>query len=196
MKLRELKCKNCGAVINVEENASKVECEYCHTSFAVDDAYSDGYKFEKGRIKAQSEHLEKNMENVKTAFKPIEKIFAVQYVICFIIFIVIIGVIIFSVIKQGSSVSDFDLNKFNSIYEMYSGSEFGMGVKSIIDEASTNNKKDKEHQITIKYGDINTKEPEKMKEIKKEIFDMKNYEVSLEYDDDGFIYMIIIEDFE
>ena len=35
-----------------------------------------------------------------------------------------------------------------------------------------------------------------MKEIKKEIFDMKNYEVSLEYDDDGFVYMITIEDFE
>ena len=65
MKLRELKCKNCGAVINVEENASKVECEYCHTSFAVDDAYSDGYKFEKGRMKAHSEQFEKTWRMLK-----------------------------------------------------------------------------------------------------------------------------------
>ena len=98
--------------------------------------------------------------------------------------------------KQHLEITRDIADRFNSIYEMYSGSEFGMGVKSIIDEASTNNKKDKEHQITIKYGDINTKEPEKMKEIKKEIFDMKNYEVSLDYDDDGFVYMITIEDFE
>ena len=35
-----------------------------------------------------------------------------------------------------------------------------------------------------------------MKEIKKEILDTKDYEVSLEYDDDGFVYMVTIEDFE
>lgn len=200
MKLRELKCKNCGAVINVEENASKVECEYCHTSFAVDDAYSDGYKFEKGRMKAHSEQFEKNMENAKTVFKPIGKVFVAHYIVTavigVIIFLVAIGFIIFMITKQVSSTSEFDVNRFNSFYEMHNGSEFGMSVKSLIYEVSTNNKKDKEHQITVKYGDINTKEPEKMIEIKKEILDTKDYEVSLEYDDDGFVYMVTIEDFE
>ena len=31
MRLRELKCENCGATIKIEENATKAKCEYCQT---------------------------------------------------------------------------------------------------------------------------------------------------------------------
>ena len=64
MRLKELKCKNCGATLKVEENVDKVKCDFCHTSFAVEDAYHDGYKFEKGRMQAQNEQFEKNIEHV------------------------------------------------------------------------------------------------------------------------------------
>lgn len=55
MKLVELKCKNCGSLLNVEEGAKEVTCEYCHTKFALDDEtqhvkydnmYESGYEFE------------------------------------------------------------------------------------------------------------------------------------------------------
>lgn len=64
MKLLEMKCKNCGALLKVEEDAKDIECQYCNTKYKLDDEvqhikYDDmeksGYEFEKGRIRAQQE---------------------------------------------------------------------------------------------------------------------------------------------
>lgn len=64
MKLLEMKCKNCGALLKVEEDAKYIECQYCNTKYKLDDEvqhikYDDmeksGYEFEKGRIRAQQE---------------------------------------------------------------------------------------------------------------------------------------------
>lgn len=77
MKLVELKCKNCGSLLKVEDGVKEVTCTYCHTSFILDDEvqhiqhdnmYESGYEFEKGRIKAQDEKQESNMneDNVKS----------------------------------------------------------------------------------------------------------------------------------
>ena len=73
MKLVELKCKNCGNTLKINENFSSdiITCEYCHTSFKIDneskkikilDAKEFGYEFEKGRMKAKNE-LSKNNNN-------------------------------------------------------------------------------------------------------------------------------------
>lgn len=37
MELKELKCKNCGAKIELEEGKTEVTCKYCNTTFKVDD---------------------------------------------------------------------------------------------------------------------------------------------------------------
>lgn len=198
MRLRELKCKNCGATIKVDETMSKVECKFCNTTFAVDDAYQDGYKFEKGRMKAHSEHLEKSLEQAKGIIEPVGKVFVahsiVSAVIGIIVFIVAVCIIIFIAVKQSNSVDEFDIRRFNNDYEMYVGSEYGTSVGRLIDTISTNNKKDKERVITVIYNDVNTQDPEKMKEIKKQLDDWTKYEVSFEYDEDGFIYQVKIEE--
>lgn len=67
MKLVELKCKNCGAVLKVEPDSTDVYCKHCKTNYKFDDEakhikYDDmekaGYDYEKGRIKAKKEHEE------------------------------------------------------------------------------------------------------------------------------------------
>lgn len=198
MKLRELKCKNCGATIKVEENKSQAKCEFCHTVFAVEDAYQDGYKFEKGRLKAHSEQYEKNLEHVKGIIGPVGKVFATQYVISAIIgvfiFAIAIIMIIFLTTRHTNSVDEFDIRMFNNSYEMYTGTEYGSSVGRLIDEVSTNNKKNKEHKITVKYKEMETQEPEKMKELKKQLDQWVKYEVTFEYDENGFIYLAIIEE--
>ena len=198
MRLKELKCKNCGAAIKVDENTRQTKCEFCHTTFAVEDDYDDGYKFEKGRIKAHSEQFEKNLEHAKGVIGPIGKVFAAQYIIFAVVGIAIFAIIIIMIvslaIKQENSVDEFDVRRFNNSYEMYIGTEYGMSVGRLIDEISTNNKKDKKHQITIKYKDIETQDPKKIQEIKKQLDDWTKYEVTFEYDKNGFIYLATIEE--
>lgn len=83
MKLLEMKCKNCGALLKVEEDAKYIECQYCNTRYKLDDEvqhikYDDmeksGYEFEKGRIRAQQEQKRaqsnyNNLNNVNNTSK-------------------------------------------------------------------------------------------------------------------------------
>lgn len=74
MKLVEMKCKSCGSILNVEDNTKKIKCKYCHSVYHLDDEvqhikYDDmeqaGYDFEKGKIRAQQEAQNDNV-NFKT----------------------------------------------------------------------------------------------------------------------------------
>lgn len=78
MKLVELKCKNCGAKLTVPENTKTVTCEFCNTSFQLDDEVQhiqydnmgqSGYDFEKGRIQAQEEKQREYYEKLTTSPK-------------------------------------------------------------------------------------------------------------------------------
>lgn len=73
MKLVELKCKNCGAILKTDSESDEITCKYCQTTFKVDDEEKhvkldnmeqSGYEFEKGRLRAQSErelHINQNV---------------------------------------------------------------------------------------------------------------------------------------
>ena len=100
MKLVELECENCGAALKIEEGTNTVNCPYCKASYKIDDEvkhvkYDDmensGYEFEKGRIKAQKEHLNNNNINVNVDSK-----FSLVAIIPFIIIPIIMFVIIIS----------------------------------------------------------------------------------------------------
>ena len=217
MNLKELKCKNCGATIKVEENATNAKCEFCHSSFTVEDAYHDGYKFEKGRMKAHSEQFEKTVESAKNIIVPIGKAFAVQYIITavigFVIFIVIFITIIslaigqvkdnktksvnenekiindmYDVISNGS-----DVIRNNNVFELYSGSIYGNMASNLIDEVINYNKKNTSKQITVKYKDISTTDSDKLTDLKKQLSDWTEYEISFEYDSNGLINLVNIE---
>ena len=78
MKLVELKCKNCGAKLTVPENEKTVTCEFCNTSFHLDDGVQhiqydnmtqSGYDFEKGRMKAQEEKQREYYEKMTISSK-------------------------------------------------------------------------------------------------------------------------------
>ena len=83
---------------------------------------------------------------------------------------------------------------FNSSFEMYVGTKWGLQVSRLIDEVTTNNKTNSEHIITVVYGDINSTDSNEIRNIKKELDDWTDYEVILDYDDNGFVYLITIEE--
>ena len=85
MKLVELKCNNCGAQLKVEEGTSQVKCEFCGSTFSVDDAYNEGYKYTKGVLKAHSEQMEEDFNKAQDLMdsfigKP-SRVFSIAFVV-------------------------------------------------------------------------------------------------------------------
>lgn len=103
---------------------------------------------------------------------------------------------IFEVFKKmgfGEMKSDFDKNSFNSDFTLYVGTKYGSNVSNLIDKIITNNKTNKEHLITVVYNNEDITDSTKIKNIKNELSEWNEYEVSEDYDNDGYINKITIE---
>ena len=87
--------------------------------------------------------------------------------------------------------SDFDKTSFNNNFEMYTGTKYGLSVRYILDEAVTNNKKN-DRKVTVLFNDKKISDPDEIISIKSSLEDWTNYEVSLNYDNDGYVSEIVI----
>ena len=81
---------------------------------------------------------------------------------------------------------------FNMGYS--NGTKNGISLGWDLDSAIDSNKQNKDHLISVKYNDVTTSDVEEIKKIKKSLDDWTNYEESLDYDEDGYINLITIED--
>ncbi len=95
--------------------------------------------------------------------------------------------------EENERRSKQDVSDFNFYFSNINGTKNGFLVKHNIDELITSNKT-KERKITFKYNEIETQDPEVIKETKKRFDDRKNYEISLDYDENGYINLIMVED--
>lgn len=66
VKLVEMKCKNCGAKLKVDDQAKEAYCQFCESEFKIDDEVKHikiddmeqaGYDFEKGKQRAKSDNI-------------------------------------------------------------------------------------------------------------------------------------------
>lgn len=219
MKLVELECKNCGAALKVEEESDIINCPYCNASYKIDDEvkhvkYDDmensGYEFEKGRIKAQKEHLENNnvMDKSKTfmVFIP----FVVVFIISLIAFVGIRSASrkefekasdsITSVNTEESKKEDEEQKKreletkarvFNMGYS--NGRQATVHIERMLNSIITNNRSNKERIVTVKFKDIETQDSEQILEIEKQLEEFGYYDVLLDYDKDGFMNVMTIK---
>ena len=78
MKIVQITCPNCGGKLEIDEEKKKEYCKYCGTPVILDDEIKRvqvdvteeaGYKFEKGRIKAQEEKIREEREAREKAEK-------------------------------------------------------------------------------------------------------------------------------
>ena len=95
-------------------------------------------------------------------------------------------------VVEEEKISDIDIRMFNNSIEIYSGTKMGGAVTGVLDNIITSNKKE-ERKITVKYSNIESQNEEEIKSIKRKIETFKNYEVSFDYDEDGFINKATIE---
>ena len=96
--------------------------------------------------------------------------------------------------KENTAKKEAQKKSFNSSYEFYIGTQHKGVISSfILDKVITNNKTNSSHLITVVFKNHNTTNPEEIKNLKSELDDWKSYEVSLDYDDEGYVYKITIE---
>lgn len=88
--------------------------------------------------------------------------------------------------------SKAEINAFNASFELYSGSQTGLIVDTLLNKIVINNKKE-EHIITVIYNDITTAIPDDITTLKENFEDFEEYEVSLDYDTNGFVNKVTIK---
>ena len=201
MKLVELKCNNCGAQLKVEEGTSQVKCEFCGSTFSVDDAYNEGYKYTKGVLKAHSEQMEEDFNKAQDLMdsfigKP-SRVFFIAFVAIFILIFGFIGYRIYTTFTDNEKEHDsFEVNSFNTPYETDAGKRSGFFIVRTLDDIVTNNKTNKSHIIAVVYNGITATEEKSIKEIRNMLSENKDYDVSLDYDSNGYVNKFTIEDIE
>ena len=94
--------------------------------------------------------------------------------------------------EQMNQYTDSDIRWFNSSFETYSGTKSLFMVSSLLDKIVTNNKTERDHIITVVYGDTNTTDPKEIVSFKHSLNDDKKYEVYLDYDSNGFVNMVTL----
>lgn len=101
--------------------------------------------------------------------------------------------------EQEEYHENFNKDNFNSTFEMYQGTKSGMFAKSQVDNVVKNNKKDKEHLIEVIFdGTSYGTDPINIQSIKNKLqefngYKFQEYEISLDYDDNGYVNKITIE---
>ena len=95
-----------------------------------------------------------------------------------------------------NSFNNTSKDSFNYSFEFYSGTKYGVNVSHLLDDVITNNKTNKEYIVSVVYQDVNTNNSDEIKALKSKFVSMNEYEVSLDYDENGFVNIVTIEDIE
>ncbi len=93
-----------------------------------------------------------------------------------------------------SSLSNQAKDMFNSKFESYEGSAKGTDVRALIQTViSSNQEYEGEREVTVEMDDEDYSLSSELNTLRSEIVTANKYDVSFEYDDDGYIDTVIIE---
>ena len=102
------------------------------------------------------------------------------------------GYINIATIEDITKLDRFEILNFNAPFEIYTGSSMGASVITVLDKVVSSNKTN-DKKITVTYNQTQTQDEVKITEIKRSIEQFNNYSISYNYDEDGIINEIIIE---
>lgn len=89
---------------------------------------------------------------------------------------------------------ELNKNSFNGSLELRMGTQYLNSISLLLDDVITNNKKHKDYLITVVFKNISTTNPEEIKNLKKQFEEWHKYEVSLDYDEEGYVNKVTIEE--
>ena len=204
--MQKLKCSSCGGNIEIEEDKEFATCPFCQTKYKLNETKNVYIKLDDNT----KELLKNSMHN----FSSMHKVFIIPFVAIFIIILISTFTIFFNTSKKTNSINNNKINieeekidnaindikktisktSFNSKFETYSGTQSKFFIQSLLDNAVTNNKTNKELQVSVTYKNQTTTDPDEIINIKHSLKDNTKYEIKLDYDEDNYVNKITIED--
>ena len=196
--MKEMKCKNCGAVIHIDENVKTATCNYCGSTYSAKDQIT--YNFNINMNDNTKEVFNNAFNSVSNVPKRVISIFIIFFVFSFIMSITF-SILRFSVVEDRPNYNDwdnkeryddFDKDFFNSKYEWYEGEQSLFWMEYLFDSIIENNLEE-DHIITIFYNDVQATTEEEIDSIRNSLED-KRYNLHFEKDSDGYINKLTITD--
>ena len=86
------------------------------------------------------------------------------------------------------------VSQHNSEFERYTGSQPKVFLDNVFDHMIALNKRETGRTVTLVYKSTSTTDETKIKSIKNSLDKFGFYEVTLEYDEDGYVNKVILED--
>lgn len=177
--MEKLKCSSCGAVLEVEGDKEYARCPYCGSKYKLNEDVNINIKMDDNTKEVINGHFGTIKKAQKFAFIPI-----------IIIIIVFISIAFIGIKVANRSDKEWDVTSFNSTFSNDAGTKSAFFLKSTLDEIIESNKTHDRKVILVFDGKETTNE--------KEIIEIKHslsgdYEVSIDYDGDGYVNKVIVE---
>ena len=191
--MKKLKCTSCGGELEVEENKEYAKCKYCGTRYKLNEDLNINLKLDDNTKQVLTNGLE--------GFKQFTKPNGIEVVAILIIFASIFFIIM-TFIPLGRNISNnyneeretqektAEKNHFNIQFYGSNGTNNSFLVKHTLDEIIESNKTH-DRKVTLVFNGTETTDESEIIEIKQSL--EGEYEVSLNYDEEGFINKIKVE---
>lgn len=197
--MKEMKCKNCGATIHIDENVKTTTCNYCGSTYSSKDQVT--YNFNINMNDNTKEVFNNAFNSVNNVPQKVISIFVIFFVFSFIISITF-SILRFNVVEDTPSYDnwentkekydDFDKEIFNSKYEWYEGEQSLFFMDFVFDSIIEDNLEGN-HIITIFYNDIEAISEEEIDNLRNSLED-KKYNLHFEKDSEGYINKLVISE--
>ena len=188
--MEKLKCSSCGAELEVEENKEYAKCNHCGTRYKLNKDLNVNIKLDDS-IK---EKLNDQLEMVTT---PKTTIISIAVIFIIGVFICVIAASTFSyrsdnTFNEERTKQEEESNKDHFNFQFYgaNGTKNAFLLEHTLDEIVQSNKTN-DRKVYLVFNGTETTEESEIINIKHSLDG--DYEVSINYDEDGYINKIIVD---
>ena len=195
--MKDLKCSSCGATLQVEENKEYAVCNHCGSKYKLNEDLNITIKLD--------DNVKEALNTGLGTVKHISKFMFIPIIIFVIVFVLILYFGVIKINKNEKVIDDnknqikeqvnnqkenIDKDMFNFQFIYDNGTKSAFFLKSILDKIIQSNKI-YEKKINLVFNGTETTDESEIINIKHSLDG--DYEVSINYDEDGYINKIIVD---
>ena len=188
--MEKLKCSSCGAELEVEDNKEYAKCNHCGTRYKLNKDLNVNIKLDDSIKEKLNDQLEM-VTTPKTTIISIAVIFIIGAIIC------VVGASTFSfkndnTFNEERAKQEEESNQDHFNFQFYgsNGTQSAFFLEHTWDEIIQSNKTN-DRKVSLVFNGTETIDESEIINIKHSLDG--DYEVSINYDEDGYINKIIVD---